>query len=81
MSYSQRVGVLGINLEKLGASAGSDALRISGNNLGSMMFTQSIYNQVVGSEYLSYRFDAGFVNENLDAVVIPAANWINHRSD
>ncbi|CCK76141.1 conserved hypothetical protein [Oleispira antarctica RB-8] len=72
-----KVGVHGINLELLKQNMGTPALKASGNNFGNMLFTNSIYKQVKDCQFIRKRK----VADSYDAIVIPAANWINERSD
>ena len=58
------------------------AYRQSGNNLGNMVFVNAISDQLkYESSVFSYSLDASTVNNDFDAVVIPAANWLNPGID
>jgi polysaccharide pyruvyl transferase WcaK-like protein len=72
-----KVGVHGINLDLLRNKVGTSALKASGNNFGNMLFTNAVYQQVKHCEFIS----KGKGSDQYDAIVIPAANWINERSD
>lgn len=72
-----KVGVHGINLDVLRNKVGSSALKASGNNFGNMLFTNAVYKQVKHAELVR----KGANNAPYDAMLIPAANWINERSD
>lgn len=72
-----KVGVHGINLDLLKDRVGSPALKASGNNFGNMLFTNAIYKQVKHCNFISKANETA----SYDAIVIPAANWINERSD
>ncbi|QIL89861.1 hypothetical protein GNX18_08930 [Microbulbifer sp. SH-1] len=77
----KRVGVVGINLEGLARSHGTDALKASGNNFGNMLFTNAVYKQIRGCKYLGFSFDPVVARESFDSIIIPAANWINLSQD
>lgn len=79
-----RVGVIGINRswpnpEAIPFPSLYEGL---GKNTGNLMFTEAIYS-LIGGEITSigFNFDPMFVNKNFDAVIIPAANWLNNYSD
>lgn len=53
-----------------------------GYNAGNLLFTNAVFRQLEGEKTrLSYRFNPEQANESFDAVVIPAANWINAKMD
>lgn len=53
-----------------------------GKNTGNLMFTEAVFRLIDGDlTAIGFSFDPAWVNANLDAVVIPAANWINDYSD
>lgn len=51
-------------------------------NTGNYMFTETVYRNIDADvEWVGFSFDPDQVNDNYDAVVIPAANWFNSSSD
>ena len=53
-----------------------------GMNTGNLVFTNAVWRQIGGDKSaLPFAFDAEKANAELDAVIIPAANWINERVD
>lgn len=53
-----------------------------GMNSGNYMFTEAVYRQISGDiRHLGFAFDPDTVNREFDAVVIPAANWLNANAD
>lgn len=71
-----KVGVYGLNPFVLNNRIGTSALKASGNNFGNLLFTNAVYKQVKNSQHI--RIDD---KKAYKAIVIPAANWINERSD
>ncbi|MFC3529671.1 polysaccharide pyruvyl transferase family protein [Paracoccus mangrovi] len=53
-----------------------------GRNTGNYMFTQAMFRQLTGElHHLSFDFDVSRIGEEFDHLVIPAANWMNEKSD
>ncbi len=53
-----------------------------GCNTGNLLFTNAVWRQVGGQKTrLNFVFDAEKANEEYDAIIIPAANWINANVD
>ncbi|KCZ87587.1 polysaccharide pyruvyl transferase family protein [Hyphomonas johnsonii] len=49
-----------------------------GKNTGNLLFTNAVWNQIGGNkERVSFTFSPELLNETLDALVIPAANWLS----
>jgi hypothetical protein len=68
-------------LPKAGMAA-SSILATVGMNTGNLLFTDALHRVIRPDQDPSnYRFDPGFVREHHDGIVIPAANWLNPRSN
>ena len=53
-----------------------------GRNTGNYMFTQAMFRQLAGElSHVSFNFDPAEIGEKFDHLVIPAANWMNEKSD
>jgi Polysaccharide pyruvyl transferase len=53
-----------------------------GQNTGNYMFTEAMFRLIAGqAESVGFRFDPAEVNALFDHMVIPAANWLNPKSD
>lgn len=53
-----------------------------GLNTGNLMFTNAVFRQLDGALVrIGFSFRPEQVNKEFDAIVIPAANWINSRSN
>jgi hypothetical protein len=53
-----------------------------GQNTGNFMFTEAMFRLIEGqAESVGFRFDPAAVNAKFDHMVIPAANWLNPKSD
>lgn len=53
-----------------------------GLNTGNLMFTNAVFRQLDGTlTRIGFSFNPKQVNKDYDAIVIPAANWINSRSN
>ncbi|SFA43802.1 Polysaccharide pyruvyl transferase [Paracoccus halophilus] len=51
-------------------------------NTGNYMFTEAVYRNLDAQvEWVGFRFTPEAVNEKFDAVIVPAANWLNANSD
>lgn len=80
----KRIGVIGISRElPLPPSIGFATLyELIGKNTGNLMFSQAAHSLIDGEvTTIGYSFDPHYVNGNFDAVVIPAANWLNDYSE
>lgn len=78
---SKRVGVVGIGLSKLKGNFGSKALELSGNNFGNMLFTNAVYKQIQSCQHIGFSLDVDKIKNEIDHIVIPAANWVNPKED
>lgn len=53
-----------------------------GLNTGNYMFTTAAFREIDGVvEQIGFAFDPEQVNANYDAVIVPAANWLNDKQD
>lgn len=77
----KKYGVIGIDLRRLKGEFGTQALKLSGNNFGNMLFTNAVYNQIPNCTHVGFGFDPAKVRAEYDGFVIPAANWINVKQD
>ncbi|OYW84954.1 MAG: hypothetical protein B7Z22_09530, partial [Hyphomonas sp. 32-62-5] len=56
--------------------------RMVGQNTGNLLFTNAVWNQISGpKERINFTFNPEKLNEELDALVIPAANWLSPHVD
>lgn len=78
---SKRIGVVGIDLNRLKGAFGLHALTLSGNNFGNMLFTNAIYNQIPNCRHVGFHLNPTKIKAEFDHIVIPAANWINAKED
>lgn len=53
-----------------------------GQNTGNLLFTNAVWNQIDGpKERFNFTFDPEKLNERVEALVIPAANWLSPHVD
>lgn len=80
-----RVGVVSINPALAHDVAGLDfktLYQAIGMNTGNLMFTTAMYREIDAEvKQVGFFFDPVAVNENFDAIVIPAANWLNQKDN
>lgn len=80
VSRTKRIGIVGIKREWSHPNT-IDFSRLYegiGKNTGNLMFTEAVHTVLSGDiSSIGFNFSPDWVNENFDAVVIPAANWIN----
>lgn len=77
-----RIAFLSVNRQIASSLSAPEAFRASGNNLGNMVFVNALADQIRHENGIfSYKLDAGLINNDYDAVVIPAANWLNPAID
>ena len=56
--------------------------QLVGQNTGNLLFTNALWNQVAGDKVrVGFTFDPEQLNETLDGLVIPAANWLSPHVD
>ncbi|MEO1673969.1 MAG: polysaccharide pyruvyl transferase family protein [Pseudomonadota bacterium] len=56
--------------------------KATGQNTGNLLFSTAVWRQLDGTrKRVGFRIDPGKINERFDALVIPAANWINPGTD
>jgi polysaccharide pyruvyl transferase WcaK-like protein len=80
----QRVGVICISpsVERPEEIPFNQLYKVIGNNTGNLMFTQAIFRQLAGTvKKIGFSFNTNKINQNFDAIVIPAANWLNKYTD
>ena len=80
----KRIGVVGIRHTVPDPSVTEfDSLYAAiGKNTGNLMFTTAIYALIGGRvSQIGFHFDPKRVNKEFDAVVVPAANWLNETAD
>lgn len=83
-SYAQRIGV--VSLKKSIKNPASTEFRYLyesiGLNTGNFMFTNAVFRHISGDlRRLGFDFSPEIINKEFDALVVPAANWINDRAD
>jgi hypothetical protein len=53
-----------------------------GKNTGNLLFTNAVWSQIAGdNERVGFRFDPEDLNNRLDGLIIPAANWLSPLVD
>ncbi len=80
----QRIGVVCISpsVERPEAMPFNQLYKVIGSNTGNLMFTQAIFRQLAGTvKKIGFSFNTTKINQNFDAIVIPAANWLNKYTD
>jgi hypothetical protein len=79
-----KIGIVGIETEaeKLLLGGFPKFYEAIGLNTGNLLFSVAVREQLNGQvEWVGFHFDPESVNKTYDALVIPAANWINEHSD
>nr|WP_321361159.1 polysaccharide pyruvyl transferase family protein [uncultured Hyphomonas sp.] len=79
-----KTGILSIlpRIDARSASSFDRLYQMVGQNTGNLLFTNAVWNQIAGpKERINFTFDPGKLNEQLGALVIPAANWLSPRVD
>lgn len=79
-----KTGILSIlpRIEARSVSSFDRLYQMVGQNTGNLLFTNAVWNQIAGpKERINFTFDPGKLNERLDALVIPAANWLSPHVD
>ena len=77
----KKVGIVGINIAHLPSLSGTEALKQSGGNFGNMLFTKAAHEQIENSKHIGFSWDPAKLREEISAILIPAANWLNHTQD
>ena len=79
-----KTGILSIlpRIEARSVSSFDRLYQMVGQNTGNLLFTNAVWNQIAGpKERINFTFDPGKLNEQLQALVIPAANWLSPQVD
>lgn len=79
-----KTGILSIlpRIEARSASSFDRLYQMVGQNTGNLLFTNAVWNQIAGpKERINFTFDPDKLNETLDTLVIPAANWLSPQVD
>ncbi|WP_299950173.1 polysaccharide pyruvyl transferase family protein [Hyphomonas sp. BRH_c22] len=79
-----RTGILSIlpSIEVRSQGSFERLYHVVGKNTGNLLFTNAVWNQIEGpKERVSFDFDPDKLNERLNALVIPAANWLSPTVD
>lgn len=80
-----RIGVISINPALANNASSMDFTQLYqaiGMNTGNLMFTTAMYRQLNANvEQIGFSFSPEKVNEDFDAIVIPAANWLNQKDN
>lgn len=82
--FAKRIGVISLkqNIEDPAKTKFEDLYQSIGLNTGNFMFTNAIFRHIDGDlTRIGFSFDPAQINKNFDALVVPAANWINERTD
>lgn len=80
----KRIGIVSINRQWTNPSGMNFTTLYNGigKNTGNLMFTEAAFLLIDGvNESIGFSFDPKEVNKNFDAVVVPAANWLNDYAD
>lgn len=84
VSRTKRIGIVGIKREWSNPNTidFSKLYEGIGKNTGNLMFTEAVHTVLRGEiSSIGFNFSPDWINENFDAVVIPAANWLNDYAD
>ena len=82
MSFRIATVSLARNPEKPTQNPDGHILNMLGQNSGNLMFTEAMFQLFDADvERIGFRFSPDMINSNFDAVVIPAANWLNANAD
>lgn len=77
---AKRIGVISITprIDQPDAMPFERLYEAVGKNTGNFMFTQAMFRNIEGEvAQIGFGFDPEAVNRDFDAVVVPAANWLN----
>jgi hypothetical protein len=85
MSLStKRIGVISLkqNIEDPAETKFEYLYQSIGLNTGNFMFTNAVFRHIDGElTRIGFTFKPEQINKDFDALVVPAANWINDRTD
>jgi polysaccharide pyruvyl transferase WcaK-like protein len=82
--YANRIGVVSLQqrIETPSDTKFDYLYQAIGLNTGNFMFTNAVYRQIDGDlTPVGFAFNPEQINKDFDALVVPAANWINERTD
>ena len=83
-SFAKRIGVVSLkqNIENPVETKFEYLYQAIGLNTGNFMFTNAVFRHIDGDLVrIGFSFSPEKINKDFDALVIPAANWINDRTD
>lgn len=82
--FAKRIGVISLkqNIEDPAETKFEYLYQSIGLNTGNFMFTNAVFRHIDGDlTRIGFAFDPVQINKDFDALVVPAANWINERTD
>lgn len=82
--YAKRIGIISLrqNIEDPTESKFEYLYQSIGLNTGNFMFTNAVFRHIDGElTRIGFSFKPEIINQDFDALVVPAANWINDRTD
>ncbi|MBU2605846.1 MAG: polysaccharide pyruvyl transferase family protein [Alphaproteobacteria bacterium] len=80
----KKYGILSIQrrIDQSQVTTFDNLYHLVGQNTGNLLFTNAVWNQIAGDKVrVGFTFDPGQLNETLDGLVIPAANWLSPHVD
>ena len=83
-NVAHRIGVISLEqrIEDPAETKFEDLYQAIGLNTGNFMFTNAVFRQIGGNlTQIGFFFDPKKINNEFDALVVPAANWINDITD
>lgn len=83
-SFAKRIGVVSLkqSIENPAETKFEYLYQAIGLNTGNFMFTNAVFRHIDGDLVrIGFSFNPEKINKEFDALVIPAANWINDRTD
>lgn len=82
--FAKRIGVISLkqNIEDPAETKFDYLYQSIGLNTGNFMFTNAVFRHIDGDlTRIGFAFDPVQINKDFDALVVPAANWINEITD
>jgi hypothetical protein len=83
-TYAKRIGVVSLKqkIENPSETKFEYLYQAIGLNTGNFMFTNAVFKQIEADLLqIGFSFNPDKINKEFDALVVPAANWINERTD
>ncbi|MCA8903711.1 MAG: polysaccharide pyruvyl transferase family protein [Hyphomonas sp.] len=80
----KRYGILSIKprIDPRNAPSFESLYGLVGQNTGNLLFTNAVWSQIAGEkERVGFTFDPEALNDRLDGLIIPAANWLSPLVD